>query len=187
MTTRPVGNIRLSSGDGRNDLLYNGYHLLTQLSAMYTHFTAHAQSAEHKQVYENLSLDILTDIGDLYIAWEAFDKDSKPVTDAKKLAKRLVLTCNHLFKVITLTDAWTPFIRTATLANYLERRWLRILAALIDGAGKETAVLTELSARADVRAKLVTTHLEKTRLKDRYTQKSFDAADRILLDKSFGF
>ena len=187
MTTKSVGNIRLATGDGRSDLLYNAYHLLTQLSALYSHFTASAQAAEHKQVFESLSVDILTDIGDLYIALQASDKGSKPPSNAKKINTSLVLTCNHLFRVITLTDAWTPFVRNAKISGFLERKWLRILAALEEGAGKELVVLNDLTKRAEIRAQTVKMHLEKVIMKDRQTQKAFDVAEITLLDKSFGF
>ena len=187
MTTKSVGNIRLAAGDSRNDLLYNAYHLLTQLSAMYTHFTSHTQSAEHKQAFESLSFDILTDIGNLYVAWESLDKSSKPLPTPKKISVSLVLTCNHLFRVITLTDGWTPFFRNARIACLIERKWLRILAALKEGAGKESVVLNDLSKRADIRAQTVMKHLEKVTMKDRQTQNAFDAADMALLDKSFGY
>jgi hypothetical protein len=187
MTTKSVGNIRLAAGDGRSDLLYNAYHLLTQLSAMYTHFTSHAQSPEHKQVYENLSVDILTDIGDLYVAWEVLDKNSKPVREPQRLAKTLVLTCNQLFRVIALTDAWTSFVKTTTLAGFLERKWLRVLKALKENAGKESAVLSELSKRAEARAHTVSLQLEKVKTHERQTQKAFDTAEMTLLEKTFGF
>jgi len=187
MTTKSLGNIRLAAGESRGDLLYNAYHLLTQLSAMYTHFNAQAQSKEHKTVFENLSVDILTDIGDLYIVWESIDKTSHAVKDNGALANRLILTCNHLYRVITLTDTWTSFVKTATLSGLLERKWLRILSALKEDAGKELAVLTELTIRAEQRMKLVTAHLEKMKIKERQTQQAFDSADLILLDRSFGF
>jgi hypothetical protein len=154
---------------------------------MYTHFTAHVQLVEQKQVFESLSLDLLNDIGDLYVAWESLDVGSKPLSNAKKTNKSLVLTCNHLFRVFNLTDTWTPFSRHAKIAGFLERKWLRILSALKEGAGKELVVLNDLSKRSELRAQIVMKHLEKVVLKDHQTQRAFDAAEAALLDKSFGF
>jgi hypothetical protein len=154
---------------------------------MYTHFTANTQSAEHKKIFENLSVDILTDIGDLYIAWESLDRKEKPLSNGKKLSMRLVLTCNQLFRVITLANAWTPFVRTAKISGFLERKWLRILADLKVDAGKELAVLNDLSRRAEIRARTVKLALEKVVTKDYQTQAAFDTAEITLLDKSFGF
>lgn len=186
MTKKSVANIRFAAGDARSDLLYNAYHLLTQLSAMYTHFTANVQSGEHQQIFETLSIEILTDIGDLYVAWESSDRSSIAPSSAKKTNMSLMLTCNHLFRVVTLTDAWTPFVRYARIAGYLERKWLRILTELKQDAGIELVVLIELSKRAELRAQSIMEHLDKIITKDGQVQKAFDA-EISLLDKSLGF
>lgn len=188
MSNITVGNIRLAAGSDKNSILYNAYHLLTQISALYAHFSLYARSVEHKQVILGIGDEIIGDIGDFYIIWEGLDKSvQEPLPAGKKLAPLMVHTCRQFTKIIEHSNEWTPFGKMGSLLILAERRWRRILVGMRDGAGKEAAVLSGLQARCEGRGQRINREMQTNRIVERQTQNAFDAAEQSFLDKSFGF
>jgi hypothetical protein len=188
MTSITIGNIRLAAGSDRSGILYNAYHLLTQMSALYAHFSQYAQTAEQKKFFAGFSDGIIMDIGNFYIAWEGLDKkNNQEVPNGWQLAERVIHTCSQFLKIMQLTNEWTPFTKTTDLSILCEKRWRSILIQLCVGAGKEAAVLNELRKVSEDREQSQCRERDKYRVADRRTQDAFDSADFSLLEKSFGF
>lgn len=188
MSANTVGNIRLAAGSDRASMLYNSYHLITQMAAFYANASQHRRPAQERAVFEQLSDDLIRELGDLYMAWGSLDKDSAaPVPESGRLTLLINHTCSQFSTIITQAGEWTPVTKILSLTVLMEKRWVRILTALKQGAGKELAVLAELEARSEARMEKIKSELQRRRLAGRMTQDSFDAADSSLLDKSFGF
>lgn len=182
------GNIRLATGGDRNSILYNAYHLITQMAAFYGNVSQQTRPKFEQAVFTRLSDAVIKDLGELYIAWESLDKTNIiPLTQGEALARRVTHTCGQFSKIMHGANEWTPFLKMLALVVLIEKRWIRILKSLTQGAGKEAAVLAGLIAAAEGRSRLVTADLHQKRLAGRLTQDAFDAADQSLLDKSFGF
>jgi hypothetical protein len=188
MSANTVGNIRLAAGSDRASILYNAYHLITQMAAFYANASQQRRPAQERAVFEQLSDDLIRELGDLYMAWEGLDTErAAPVPDSARLVRRVSHTCAQFSTIIARAGEWTPVTRMLALTVLMEKRWVRILKALKEGAGKESAVLSELTSRSEARREMIGAELQRRRLAGRMTQDSFDAADSSLLDKSFGF
>lgn len=188
MSAITVGNIRLAAGSDKNSVLYNAYHLLTQISALYAHFSLYVQSYDHKMVILSFGDEVVSDIGDFYLVWEGLDKTvEEAIPSGKELAVLMVHTCQQFAKIIELSNEWTSYGKMTSLLLLSERRWRRLLTKLLLGAGKEGSVLNELKTRCEDRGQRLARELQKSKVFDRQTQNAFDVADHSLLEKSFGF
>lgn len=158
--------------------LYNSYHFLTQLSALYAAAVGFDHHALGKATWEDLCDLVLADLGDLYVAWEAVLKKGKtgiPMPDDPVLGKVIVQACLRADVLMRHLNVWTPIQRVARLLVLFERRWQKLLTALaVETPDLKNPLMTIRSGSLDRASRL-------TGVVETYRQEEFRMASAMAL------
>lgn len=177
--------VRLASAEDRGAEVYNCYHLLSQLLALYTEAAQHDPHLETRGDWAEFAEQCVEDIGELFAIWEV-------VAQSPKLPIRLIgddrlhadvrSACLRTAVLVRTLNVWVPFDRWARILVLLERKWIRLATRLEGGVGEQATRLVRLRQRASGRDQRVLD------VRDRYREeaRNLDAnyvASRILLKK----
>jgi hypothetical protein len=146
--------------------LYNSYHYLTQVSALYAAAVGFDHHALAKSTWEDLCDLVLQDLGDLYTAWETVLNKGKtgiPMPDDPVLGKVIVRACERADVMMRHLNVWTPIQRVARVLYLCERHWQRLLHSLAAECPELAAPLAAIRSGSLDRASRLTGLLEKYR------------------------
>lgn len=125
--------ILLAKAEEPTAAIYNSYHYLTEISALYSQAAQYEQDAEHRAKWQAICDSTLQDLGDVFVAWESTQKagkNIKPATTSTKIYSLINRSCKQAIVIVENVNLWTPVERWARLLDLCERRWQRILIGL---------------------------------------------------------
>ncbi len=129
----PAPRIRLAQTGSQGGSLYNAYHLLTQIATLYSRGGELDHHPHAPAVWAELCDGVLTDLGDVFSAWElVLNVKEKPATalDEKRLGAQINRACLRMDRALAALSVWTPLAKWLTLARLAERRWQKVAAEL---------------------------------------------------------
>ena len=117
--------------------LYNAYHYLTQLSALYAQAAEVDPTVDGKAEWNRLCDQVIVDLGVLVAAWETTLAEAR-MGHASNVptvgAQRLVLSARRLARLAGLLNIWVPMDRWTRIALRCETRWQRLLGGFTDAS-----------------------------------------------------
>lgn len=181
----PLPQVRLAAADDRGAEVYNCYHLLSQLLALYSEAAQSDPHLETRSDWADLAEQCVEDLGELFAIWEAVAQPSgasQLVPVDPRLHADLRSTCLRTAVLVRSLNIWVPFDRWARLLALVERKWIRLATRMESAVGDQATRLVRLRERANGRGRRVFD------VWDRYQQESqrLDAnfvASRVLLKK----
>lgn len=167
--TTPVSRIRLAQPGERGANLYNGYHLLTQLAAVYAQMVELDHRAPGRVLLAELADSAMNDLGDVYTAWEQVLNSPQPsgsTLDDAALGLVVRRACVRVDAAVAATNAWTVLRKWVQLAFLAERRWQKLLAEFAQRESRLEGKLTRVVRASQDRASRL------SGLKEKYDRES---------------
>lgn len=125
--------------------LLSAYQLLTLISALYAQAGTFEQKKANTPLWNDLTDQIIADLGELYSAWDFCLKTAAAPTAVGTARNASLARGAHRVEVLTRgLDLWTPSHRWARVLRQLEAAWQRRVSELFEAYAADPIVTPKL-------------------------------------------
>jgi len=160
--------------------IYNAYNYLTQLSVLYAEAATVATGTPEAAFWGELSDQLVADLGEVYVAWEAAAAAGRAAGGASlkevALGRQVACASRRLAALAAGMNVWTPVSRWERIMLLAEKRWQRTLERILSLAPAGEAGLGLLLASSCARANRLGSEVSARAAQEQRISARFDAA-----------
>lgn len=178
----PQMPVRLAVAADPGADLYNGYHLLAQLTGLYAQAALHDPHVHERSLWTQLAEQGIEDLGDVVSIWNHLAHQPSLASAGLDADLHVAVTraCRRTEVVVRNLNLWVPFQRWARLLGCIERKWSRLLERLEPLVGPEQQRLAQLRERATLRSQRILGLCEKYTAEYQRLDAKFAASAQLL-------